>query len=622
MIKVISRQDYYNRLEAFYEPDRMIRIAAIHRAGEKMEGNGRLRQIVKDLLSDKDLLVARYAAVTLAQNGDYSGLQYLLQEISCSQGQDREDLNTCLRNCARFPFAVLLNQRLFVETVPNVKDEAYRQVLKNALELTSDTFYEVSESDPSFRPLFLKVMRSLGGVAGLRVRDECFLDDGLILSVPMGKQPGFLFCPNLRLFLKFREESVLNREYVDEGRQVLFVARDTSNGEVECIYVLEDSTPHVPQLSAEAVLGASHQLGLLPGVVVYKSDSPNLAYVLCPTGESFREAYRAQRAFVEQFVLVEKETDMGRSQCHFVHGLRLDATVIRKIVSEYAATNNITIGYVTTIHEDTNPKTGLPRCTVRTEQGEEITSYIPPPSKGFVVLLKKCHVCKAAGNVECDLCKGRGMVPCYGEHSCGRCKGRGKLGDGATCLLCSGSGSRQGCQGNGRVACPVCNGQGELDCDRCGGSGEYQPSRSCPKCSGNGNFRVSCQRCGGSGKYTATCRKCDGSGWFRGGTCWSCDGTGSKTFDCGACDGTGQKTLECTACNGSGYWEAKPCNACDGQGLRECFYCHGDEQIQCPICRGDGQLSCRKCRTTGRVGCPYCQGNRLIFDVKVDCLRS
>jgi hypothetical protein len=445
---------------------------------------------------------------------------------------------------------------------------------------------------------------------------------GWMLSVPMGKQPGFLFCPGRRLFLKFHEESVLNRGYVERGRQVLFVAQEGSGSEAGCLYVFEDAAPRQEQLTPEAMTAFARQSGLLPGVIVAKWDSPDRVDVLCANGKSFQERYRAQKAFLSQFVLIEEETDMGRSQCHFVPGVRLDPAAIRRIVSDYAAFNNLVLAQVTTIHDATHPKTGHPRCVVKTEKGEDVTTYISAPRERSSVLMKACHVCQAAGEVVCDACEGRGENPCYGTYSCSRCKGRGTLDDGRDCLLCSRTGSLGGCQGNGQIDCPVCEGDGSLQCDNCHGSGEYQPRRSCPKCHGSGDFSVTCRKCGGSGDFTVTCRKCGGSGSAGGGSCWSCGGSGSKTLDCGSCGGTGSKTLECTACGGQGYWEAKPCNACGGQGSRECFFCHGDAQIQCPVCRGDGKLSCGKCRTAGQIRCPYCQGNRLVFHAKVDCLRS
>ncbi|GIW90006.1 MAG: hypothetical protein KatS3mg109_0438 [Pirellulaceae bacterium] len=566
MAKAISLQDYYNRRDAFYDSDPMIRIAAIHRAGARLDRNPCLRQLLQDLLNDKELLIARYAAITLAQSGDGSGLRHLLHAIASAKGHDREELDGCLRNCVRFPFAVLLNERLFVESISAVKDYGYREVLSKALELTSDDFYHKSEQDPSFRDTFLRIICSLDRIDGLRVREGSILDIGWILSAPMGKQPGFLYCPVRQLFLKFQEESVLNRGYLERGRQVLFVAHEASGSDADCVYIFEDVAPCQERLTPEAMTAFARQPGLLPGVVVAKWDSPDRVDVLCANGKSFQERYRAQKAFVSQFVLVEEQTDMGRPQCHFIPGVRLEPAVIRRIVSDFAAFNNLVLAHVTTIHDVTHPKTGHPRCVVKTEKGEDVTTYIPDPREHCSLLMKPCPVCQAAGEVACDACEGRGENSCSGHFRCFKCNGRGRLGDGRECILCSGTGSVTGCGGRGRVNCPACQGDGTIECDRCNGFGDF----------------------------TVDCRKCGGSGSFRGGECWDCDGSG-------------QKTLQCTIC--------------DGDGSLECFYCHGDAQIQCPICRGDGKLSCGRCRNEGKVRCAYCKGNRLVFHAKVDCLR-
>ncbi|GIW84084.1 MAG: hypothetical protein KatS3mg106_597 [Gemmataceae bacterium] len=626
MVKAISLQDYYNRREAFYDPDRMVRIAAIHRAGGKLDRNSTLREILRNILSDTDKLVSRYAAITLAQSGDEAGIRYLLEAIVRAQGEDREELESCLHNCSRFPFAVVLNELLFIESISNVVDADYSKFLHTTLYLTSDRFYEKCEEDPSSRQTFLRILRALHQVRGLRMRPHKMCDLGWILAEPRGKQPGFLFCPERRLFLKFEEETVLNRELMGTGRQVLFVSQGKSGyGDTDCLYVFEDKAIRLAELSQlieGAVTECAGEFGLLPGVVASKRESPECVDVLCANGKSFQERYRVQRASLSQFVLIEEDTDLGRSMCHFVPNISLKPDVIQKIVSDYAAFKNLVMAQITTIHQDKHPKTDLPRCEVRTEDGQTITTYISNPRQRSWVFMKVCHVCQAAGEVVCYACEGRGENPCYGTYSCSRCKGSGTLEDGRECLICSGSGSLQGCQGKGQIDCPVCGGDGNLQCDNCHGSGEYQPRRPCPKCHGSGDFSVTCQKCGGSGNFTVTCRKCGGSGRFRGGTCWSCQGAGRKELDCGACEGTGSKTLECTACGGQGYWEAKPCNACGGHGSRECFYCHGDAQIQCPVCHGQGRLPCRKCREQGKISCPHCQGNRLIFHAKVDCLPS
>lgn len=310
----------------------------------------------------------------------------------------------------------------------------------------------------------------------------------------------------------------------------------------------------------------ARQFGLIPGVIAAKWESPDRVEVLCANGQSFSERYRAQKSFVGQFVLVEAKTEMGRPQCHFVPGPRLDQATIRRVVSDYAAFNNLVQAQLTTIHDANHPKTGHPRCIVRTEKGEEVTTFISAPRERSTVLMKVCHVCQAAGDIACDSCEGRGENPCSGRFRCFRCNSTGQFGDGRECIMCSGSGPVTGCEGRGRVDCPACQGDGTIECDRCNGSGDF----------------------------SVNCRKCGGSGSFHGGECWDCDGPGQKTLQC---------------------------KICDGDGTLECFYCHGDATINCTACGGAGKRSCGRCRKAKRIRCPFCQGNRLIFHSKVDCLR-
>jgi hypothetical protein len=519
MVKAISLRDYYNRLEAFYDADPMIRIAAIHRAGGKIERNARLRQTLRDLLNDRDSLVARYAAITLAQSGDASGLHHLVQAISRAQGQDRKELDACLRNCVRFPFAVLLNERVFVETIPAVKDEGYREVLNKALELTSDDFYEKSERDTSFRDTFLKIMRSLDGLGGLRAGS--ILDMGWILSTPMGKQPGFLICPGRRLFLKFHEESVLNRGYVERGRQVLFVAPEGGSSEADCLYVFEDMAPRQQQVTPEDMTDFARQSGLIPGVIAAKWESPDRVQVLCANGQSFPERYRVQKSFVGQFVLVEAKTEMGRPQCHFVPVPRLGPATIRRVVSDYAAFNNLVLAQLTTIHDVNHPKTGHPRCIVRTEKGEEVTTFISAPRERSTVLMQACHVCQATAEILCENCEGQGestCSKCSGFHviSCDRCKGSGTF----TCPVCNGSrhANCKVCKGSGRNLHGgphgFCNGTGKVLCGYCSQSGH----KTCGTC--HGSRRVPCDMCAKAGKVP--CSRCRRTGKIR---CPFCQGS-------------------------------------------------------------------------------------------------
>lgn len=618
MFKAIALRDFYNRLEAFYDSDPLIRIAAIHHAGNKLERNPRLRNILYQLLNDREPLVARYAAVTLAQNGDFRGLQFFLKAISGSQGEERRELENCLRNCVRFPFAVLLNERILIESIPEGKDVAYREVLEKTLLLTSDHFYAEAEKDPSFRDIFLKIMCSLERVEGLRIRPDRFLDEGYVLSIPLGKQPGFLYCPSRKLFLKFQNEVVMNRCYLQRGRQTLFVGRE-GGIEVNCLYVLEDAEPCDVRPLLQGISNWVVQGGLLPGIVCAK-ESPDRAFVICANGRSFTETYRAQKSKPGQFVLVELETELGRPQCHFVPAIQLILEEIRMIVSTFAAFNNSVMAQVKEVREEKHPKTGHTCCVVKTEKGEELTAYVPAPRLRMHVLLGQCHVCNGSGKLTCDGCGGQGAKRCSGRFTCPRCDGSGSLDDGKDCVFCRQTGWVSGCDGDGTINCPFCKGKGKIKCNACNGTGEYLPRRNCPKCSGSGKFTVTCRKCNGRGRFKVECRKCGGSGRVGYGSCWSCGGSGTKTLKCTICEGRGEKILECTACSGQGYWNAQECIACSGQGSKECFYCHGDAQIQCSVCHGSGELKCKRCGTDGQVRCPYCRGNRLVFNTRLDCL--
>lgn len=525
MAKAISIQDFYNRREAFHDSDPMIRIAAIHRAGNKLERNLALKETLLDLLDDKDPLIARYAAITLAQSGEPRGLSHIVEAISHTDGQDRQELDNCLRNCVRFPFAVVLNERIFVETIPAVKDKNLRAVLAEALRLTSNSFYEKSEGDSSFRDTFLNIITTLDRLDGLRARDRSVSDVGWVVSAPMGKQPGFLCCPTRRLFLKFQEESVLNRAYMERGRQVIFVAREEAgSGEADCLYVLEDVAPRKDTFTSEMMTRFERKSGLLPGVIVSKWDSPDRVDVLCANGTSFHERYRAQKAFPGQFVLIEEETEMGRPQCHFIPGVRLTPNQIRGIIIDYADLNNLVLAKLVNIHDETHPKTGHSHCIVKSEDGEEIATYIPSPRPHQSVLMKPCHVCEAFGAIACE-----------------------------------------GCDGQGEIVCRKCSGTLRIPCDRCSGSGTF----TCPVCSGTG--KAKCKVCKGSGRNLkgSAHRECNGTGKV---PCSYCSSFGRKA--CGTCHGDAE--LTCDVCGESGRVQ---CHRCRGAKMVRCPYCQGSRLI-------------------------------------------
>src|SRR5262249_30869348 len=116
MSRALSLQESICSEQAFRDPDPMVRLAAVHHAGVRLaRGEGRSARVVGGLhavllrqLGDPDARVARYAAVALAQAGERAGLDFLTQQL-LQAGADRATLLGCLRNCTRFPFAVLLH---------------------------------------------------------------------------------------------------------------------------------------------------------------------------------------------------------------------------------------------------------------------------------------------------------------------------------------------------------------------------------------------------------------------------------------------------------------------------------------------------------------------------------
>ena len=80
MTRLLSLRDCANFDAVDGHPDPHVRIAALHHAGRRLRGAGepadsaeRLRGRLGSYLGDRDLRVARYAAVTLAQTGDPQG---------------------------------------------------------------------------------------------------------------------------------------------------------------------------------------------------------------------------------------------------------------------------------------------------------------------------------------------------------------------------------------------------------------------------------------------------------------------------------------------------------------------------------------------------------------------
>lgn len=623
MPNLFTPQDVHSRPEAFSHPDRLVRISAIHHAGERLkrsrsdsvrqELGGRLRQLIEA----DDELVRRYAAVTLAQCQDDVGLGYLLRSITERGANIDPELDECLRNCWQFPFAILLNERIELASLSGVKKADIRDFLLKCLGLPAEKFYDYAKSHPKYRVDFLQLLRQLDQISGLRARERRVLDSGHLLSLPAGKQPGFLCCPARGWFLQYFDESALNRDALDRGREVLFVAAvDDPDGSAVCVYVLEDQEPLADDELAKYFRGdlllraTKSNSPLVPGLVTARWERPTEVEVLSADGRDFLVKHRAQRAFVRQLVLTPANaTEEGRH--FFVPFARLEGDDIYSLVQAFAAHH----GYVPAKIVETDES----GCTVATEDRRRFRFKLPEPNRNYWVILKPCENCSGSGAVNCESCGGSREVKCEGKFRCFACRGTGKRRDGETCRLCQGGGELVGCGGHGSHVCFRCAGKCVLVCGRCSGSGEFKPRRTCEKCAGRGSFQVQCNACQGSGTHQMSCFNCNGTGTHRSGyPCRACGGRGIKSKECRFCT-AGYKTLKCNRCEGRGYWEALPCEACQGSGKLNCRTCNASGRLPCRVCRERGLVNCLRCRGTGKLGCRTCYHAGLLLFKRVDC---
>jgi hypothetical protein len=216
-----------------------VRVAAIHHAGRRLAGDPALRGRLLGLLDDADALVARYAAMTLAQAGQREGLEALLGALPSAQGADRAALLSCLRGCTAFPFAALLDGLLPLEELPRVQDRSVRNLLRGLVGLGAERFAAAARADPAWADNLLGQLARLDG-AGPSLREGAFGDRAVVLALPREGEPGFLCCQARRLFLQFREEATLEPERLLRGGEVVFVARkDDAAGAVRLLYALE-----------------------------------------------------------------------------------------------------------------------------------------------------------------------------------------------------------------------------------------------------------------------------------------------------------------------------------------------------------------------------------------------
>lgn len=225
MARALSLRDCYDREEALHDVDPMVRIAAVHRAGAALSGNPLLRQRLLDRLRDADERVARYAAVTLAQAGDPEGLRFILRELAGTEGEQRRQLEGCLRCCTRFPFAVLLKRLVALESLNTVRGSKHWLRLEELLFLSAEEFWQQYCADSETPGRLVQAMNELHGTRGLVRHPQVACVLGILNSLPQGEQPGYVRLVEPNQQLPYTSEALLNTEGAWPGQDTLVVGR-------------------------------------------------------------------------------------------------------------------------------------------------------------------------------------------------------------------------------------------------------------------------------------------------------------------------------------------------------------------------------------------------------------
>lgn len=397
-----SLSSIYSSVEAFVHRDPHVRIAAIHHAARNVVPDVRLPSAVFDMLQDDEQAVARYAAVTLAQSGEKVGLEYLVRAIRNTRDLQREQLNRCLRNCTRFPFAILLNELFGVESIGDVSDSTVRESLDELLYGSLADLSARCEQDRGLSERFLRVLVESHVAIGNGKRMRLWLSADTIKLLGDSNVP--------------RQRGQLARIIrvtppADEQRGTLHLRREDG----------QDVT----------VISQTGHVGQYAVIMLCTTSAP------CPSCAASRAGSASETCEVcGGSGLVDQCRGVGRLLCPLCHG---------KTIAVCNVCNNT--GQCSSCHH-------VSRRIPIMEGG------VCPDCEGA----EECSECHGTGYrdlgnqrrslwVACGVCEGRGLcVACDGSGKCAECNGSG------ICPHCEG-GCMQ-CKGAGYVTCQACHGTG------------------------------------------------------------------------------------------------------------------------------------------------------------------
>lgn len=616
-MSVLSLQQVFTRAEGFTDADPLVRISAIHHAGLRY---GRLRtpEILDQLasaLADDNVNVARYAAVTLAQNDDIRGVDWLLQLLTKS-GDWYGGLGQSLRACTRFPFLGLLAEHIDLRSIDDVASVHSRELLGTMIHLNEGDFLDRAEREPDWRRDVLETLTTLDRIPGIRVQPGKILLHGYILSLPLESHPGFFCAPRSGGFFMHHSEAVVNSSQLAVGKEALVIANPHDPAdEISTLYVLrEPEEIDLDELSdlvfsADVFANACQAGPLTPGLVARRIKKN--VEVLDADGSRHRESYRTKKVAAGQLALTPQSMGEQTGRTFYVPNLRVTDTQARRIVKQFAQLAGLQTGSVVSVA----PKKGSQRFnTVRvqlhTAENKEKEFLANNVQKDDRFLLEPCPNCSTSGVVECTTCE-NGREPCSGEKRCGVCRGTGRTKNNHECTLCDSNNRTHGCEGTGEIPCIICNGAGAFACPNCsnrpGGPGVYDVAKPCTNCNGTTLHVAECDSCHPPG--SGVCWICRGTGRKRNADtvcdrcqgsrkCQKCQGTGDYSAPCRSCRQTGIKTPEvkCQFCKATGK---KNCRPCRKTGVRVCAICFGKKGLRCKRCKGSGKLHCGQCRSSG-----------------------
>jgi HEAT repeat protein len=304
MARGLSLQECICSEAAFRDADPMVRLAAVHHAGARLcRGEGRTARVVGGLqavllrqLNDPDARVARYAAVALAQAGERDGLDYLTGQLRQAGPADRAALLACLRNCTRFPFAVLLHALAGLHGQGGINPGNLAPLLREAVYLREEEYLERARRTAGYRKNLLEQLVNYQTRAGRQQGHGPACDVAVVQSVPRTEQRGVLVCRPRKLFLQFGEEGVLNPDRLQAGAEAVFVAvLEDPEAVASFVFLLADVSPAPGPAPADLLLTSERKAGLVPGMVLGVQALPGGALLrlaaVCHDGREIVENY-------------------------------------------------------------------------------------------------------------------------------------------------------------------------------------------------------------------------------------------------------------------------------------------------------------------------------------------